>query len=26
VCAAVASALAVHFATRPEMEMDIMVG
>lgn len=26
VCAAVASALATHFATRPEMEMDIMVG
>jgi hypothetical protein len=25
VCAAVASALATHFATRPEMEMDIMV-
>jgi len=26
VCAAVASALATHFATRPEMEVDILVG
>jgi hypothetical protein len=26
VCAAVASALATHFATRPEMEIDILVG
>ena len=26
VCAAVASALATHFATRPEMEIDIQVG
>lgn len=26
VCAAVATALATHFATRPEMEIDILVG
>jgi phage terminase large subunit-like protein len=26
VCAAVAAALATHFATRPEMEIDILVG
>jgi hypothetical protein len=26
VCAGVAAALATHFATRPEMEIDILVG